>query len=85
VYCDKAKDFMKDFSIPYSEVKMDPDSDTYASERDDLVAKTKQNTFPFIFVGDAFVGGYTELVRSFETLKFHQLCKNIGIELEMDF
>lgn len=85
IYCTKAKAFLADKGIAYEEVFMDPDQDDYFAKRDLLVESTGQKTFPFIFVGDAFVGGYTELVRAFDTLKLHDLCKKVGIDVPMDF
>mmetsp|Transcript_8840 Transcript_8840/g.10580 ORF Transcript_8840/g.10580 Transcript_8840/m.10580 type:complete len:112 (+) Transcript_8840:105-440(+) len=84
-YCVKAKDFLKEQSIPYATEKMDPESDGYAKRRQELIDQTGQKTFPWVFVGDEFIGGYTELQRSFDTLRLHDLLKKIGIELEEDF
>lgn len=85
IYCKKAKEFLKNKDIPFEEHHMDPDDDDYFEKRDELVATTNHNTFPFIFVGDAFVGGYTELVRAYDTLQLHELCKAIGVQVAMDF
>ena len=84
-YCVKAKDFLKDKGISFQEIVYDPTSEEYETLKNALLERTNFKTFPQIFVGAEFVGGYTDLVDSYSTLKFHQLCKNVGIEVEGDF
>jgi glutaredoxin 3 len=84
-YCVKAKEFMTTNNIPYEEIYYDADSEDYQDKKDELLSRTNHKTFPQIFVGDTFIGGYTELISSYSTLKLHELCKEIGIELEYDF
>eukprot|EP00511_Aplanochytrium_stocchinoi_P001446 CAMPEP_0204839536 /NCGR_PEP_ID=MMETSP1346-20131115/34631_1 /ASSEMBLY_ACC=CAM_ASM_000771 /TAXON_ID=215587 /ORGANISM="Aplanochytrium stocchinoi, Strain GSBS06" /LENGTH=64 /DNA_ID=CAMNT_0051976351 /DNA_START=299 /DNA_END=493 /DNA_ORIENTATION=- len=64
---------------------MDPESDGYTNRRQELIDQTGQKTFPWIYVGEEFIGGYTELQRSFETFRLHDLLGKIGIELDTDF
>lgn len=84
-YCTKAKDYLVEKSIPYNEVKLDPSSESYASQRDELVTKTNHKTFPFVFVGDTFVGGCDDMIRAYETLALHEMCERIGMQLMYDF
>ena len=58
---------------------MDPDDDDYISQRDALLLKSggQHKTYPFIFAGEHFIGGYTDLVRSYNTNTLHSL---IGLE-----
>lgn len=86
-YCVKAKVFLKEHELPFTEVKLDCESEAYPAERDALITRSKVNhrTFPFIFVGDTFVGGYTELVKAYETLRLHELVKTVGLTLEAEF
>ena len=84
-YCVKAKTFLKSHEVAFEEIEMDPLSDDYEAQRDRLVADTNHRTFPFIFVGKTFLGGYQELLSSFQTLRFHELCKDVGIHVPMDF
>lgn len=81
IYCKKAKEFCAEKKIPYVEEMMDPDQDDYFQKRDVLVEKTNQKTFPFIFMGDHFIGGYTQLVEAYNDLTLH----NLGIASDTDF
>jgi len=82
-----AKDFLSQHCIPYTTVSMNQEEDPegYVTMRDELVSNTGQNTFPFIYIGDVFLGGYTELVNAYDTLKLHDLCTRAGFNLDMDF
>lgn len=60
-YCVKAKDLLKTTGIPYEEITYDPETEDYTSRRDVLIAKTNHRTFPQVFDGERFVGGFTEL------------------------
>jgi glutaredoxin len=80
-----AKDFFKENNIPFKEIYYDADSEEYEDKKNKLVSQTKHYTFPQIFIGDKFVGGYTELISMYSTLELHELCKNIGIILDYDF
>jgi glutaredoxin 3 len=84
-YCDKAKVFFAEYSIPYEEVFYDPTSEDYEVLKNELIDKTCHRTFPQIFIGDKFLGGYTELLNAHSTLKLHDMLKEIGIELDYDF
>lgn len=83
-FCTLAKEFFKNKNIPYEEVLLDPKTDEYHDVVDELLTKTNHKTFPFIFVGDQFVGGYTDLMAAFDTLRLHDLLKAIGITLDVD-
>lgn len=85
VYCTKAKAFLKEKNIPFEEVFMDPlEDDDYETKRDELLLRANgQKTFPFVFVGTEFLGGYTELVRAHDTMYLHDLLKRFGVTLEI--
>lgn len=60
VFCDKAKEFLKERNIGYKEI-------TYNKGRDtdlimELVEVTKQTSFPQIYIDGEFIGGYEQLV-----------------------
>ena len=86
-YCDKAMCLLEEINAPYKTVKLDPASPLYEQERDALISRTKTNhkTFPFIFVGDAFIGGYQELMKSIQSTNFHALAAKVGIKIEEEF
>jgi glutaredoxin 3 len=84
-YCDQAKDFLTSKQIPFNIILYDKTSIDYEELKNKLVHQTKQTTFPQIFVNDTFIGGFQDLIISYDTLKLHQLCEQIGITLDVDF
>ena len=84
-YCVKTVEFLATHDIPHEVIHYDPSSIVYETQKNDLVAKTNFMTFPQIFVGNDFLGGYTELMHAYETLKLHELLEKLGINLEIDF
>lgn len=85
VYCDKAKSFLEEKNIPYKEIKFDKSEDDYRTRVDVLISKTGQRTFPQIYFGEEFIGGYSDMMTAYDTLRLHDICKNMGIELEVEF
>ena len=84
-FCDKAKLFLESKNISYKEIHYDTSMENYEILKNELMTSTKQNTFPQIFVGDVFVGGYTQLIHSFDSCQFHEWCSQIGLLIEADF
>jgi glutaredoxin len=85
-YCDKAKILFDDNDLVYTTIHMDKYSEEdYNKKRHNLITTTGSKTFPWIFVGDEYVGGFKELEYEMNTMKFHDRLKNIGIDLEIDF
>jgi glutaredoxin 3 len=74
-YCTLAKELLKGNAIEYQEVKLDPESAEYAAQRDALIERTGQKTFPWVFVQDELIGGYTDLLNAFNSSALH---KKIG-------
>lgn len=85
-YCTSVKAFFKDKGIPVTEIVLDPErADDYARERDALIARTGHRTFPQVFVGDRFVGGYDDVMQAYNTLSLHDMCGHIGIHVPVEF
>lgn len=61
IFCEKAKVELSALSIPYQEIVYSPSSPSYQKDVSSLVQKTNHSTFPQIFSGTKFIGGYTEL------------------------
>jgi len=57
-YCTRAKNLLKGKSLPFVEVNLDnkPDADW-----EELQDRTGHRTLPQIFIGDEFIGGFSEL------------------------
>ena len=56
-YCIRAKDLLGKKGVPFEEINLDGRD----AELKELRAKTGMRTIPQIFVGDHFVGGFTDL------------------------
>ncbi len=57
-YCDSAKKLLKSKGLSFEEIKLAEDDDQAWI---DLEKRTKFKTVPQIFIGDAFIGGFSEL------------------------
>ncbi len=56
-YCDRAKRLLTDKGVAFEEINLEGKQDDMMA----LIQKTGMRTVPQIFIGDFFVGGYTEL------------------------
>ncbi|MDO8518881.1 MAG: glutaredoxin 3 [Deltaproteobacteria bacterium] len=56
-YCRRAKSFLKDKGIPFTEIDVEQDD----AKRNWLKKTTGQSTVPQIFIGEESIGGYEEL------------------------
>lgn len=57
-YCRAAKQLLDDKGVLYTHVDL---TQKPAAVREALIARTGHRTVPMVFVGEHFVGGYTEL------------------------
>ena len=85
-YCTYAKGFLTSHGLPYAEEKMVPGAPEYGARRTKLIKITGQATFPWVFVGTQFLGGYHELLHAYNTQRLSVLLKPIGLSVdELDF
>ena len=56
-YCDLAKELLENKGIPYEVIELTNKKDLLIK----LVSQTGQNTVPYIFINDKFIGGYQNL------------------------
>lgn len=56
-YCVRAKNLLNDKGVDFEEINLDGKDD----ELDALRARTGFKTIPQIFIGDEFIGGYSDL------------------------
>ena len=61
-YCVRAKNFFDKKEIPYEVILVDENP----AEMEKMMAKSKRQTVPQIFIDDTRVGGYPQLVTWFE-------------------
>ena len=59
VYCQRSEDFLNSKMIPYEVVKLIGNKDVAIK----LASQTGQNSVPYAFVNDAFIGGYQDLLK----------------------
>ena len=64
-----AKNFLKSKGLEWNEVRIDLDP----VEREKMVAKAKRTSVPQIFVGDAHVGGYDDMMAMHREGRFEPL------------
>lgn len=84
-YCTLSKDLFKRYKIPYHEVKLDPSDSMYKEHRNKLIGMSKgHSTFPWIFTGEKFLGGFSELRHSVSTGSICRHLEKIGIKCEID-
>lgn len=82
-YCTMSKKLFNEYNIPYKEVKLDPSDDKYQDVRKELInISNGHSTFPWIFTGDNFLGGFTDLDRSVTTGSIVSELKRIGIDYD---
>ncbi len=56
-YCQNAENFLNDKNIPFESIDLSKDPDLM----EQIMNQTKMRTVPQIFIGDHFVGGFSEL------------------------
>ncbi len=65
-YCTKAEKLLNDKNLPFTNVKIaSPEVKEELLERVDKVGGIPPRTVPQIFIDDALIGGYTDLVAWF--------------------
>ena len=57
-FCVRAKTLLEAKGVPFVEIRVDGDDQARVA----LAARTGQRTVPQIFVGEVYVGGFSELV-----------------------
>lgn len=68
-YCKRAKEILDDKNIPYSETIIDGDD----QRKRELYQKTGQNTVPYIFIDENFIGGCSHLEELNKSEKLNKL------------
>ena len=86
-FCVLAKEFFDRHKIGYTIVYLnrEENNEEYDQIVDALLSQSSQQSFPFIFIGESFLGGYTELENAYNTLRLHEMLASVGITLLMDF
>lgn len=72
IWCTRAKEFLKSKNIEFEEINLsDLTEDEYSLEKNKLVENTGQKTFPYIFIDDKFIGGFTDLQLKLDKMNKH--------------
>ena len=87
IFCERAKKLLQEINLDYEEIKLDPNGyEKYKKERNRLIEQTDHKTFPWIFIGEKFIGGFTDLKHAHNTLKLNDYVKEYtNIQLDIDF
>lgn len=67
-YCEDAKSFFTKRKMPFTEIVYDPKKKGYDTKKHALFKSTGQSTFPQIYIGKKFIGGYSDLLYAEKTL-----------------
>jgi glutaredoxin len=60
IFCERLKRLLKETALSYTEVELNPETEHYAADAASLVARTGHKTFPQVFSGEEFLGGFEE-------------------------
>lgn len=81
-YCVMMSKDLDYLEIPFEKI-MIPREDIAA--RDTLVSMTKLKTFPQLFIGNEFIGGYDALTKLIMTNQLQVKLASVGISMKEDF
>jgi glutaredoxin 3 len=85
-FCDKAINFLSFHKLPYQKISYDPSSVDYQQRKNSLINVTHHYSFPQIFIGKQFIGGYSDLIDKYNNLSLHDiLLEEENINLSVDF
>jgi glutaredoxin 3 len=73
-YCVAAKNFLKSRGVDYQEVRIDTDPE----QRERMLTLARRTSVPQIFVGDAHVGGYEDLVAAARSGRLDELLAQVA-------
>jgi glutaredoxin 3 len=73
-YCVAAKNFLKSRGLQWNEVRVDLDP----AERERMMARARRTSVPQIFIGDAHVGGYDDMMALHRAGKLDALLSGVG-------
>ena len=71
-YCVRAKRLLKDLNAEFEEIDITENDELRAK----LVSETNHRTVPLIFIGDRFIGGFTDMLALHEQGELETLLKS---------
>lgn len=80
-YCAMLVIDLKEMGIPYIEIKTDNNMDLGAA----LKSHTCHPTYPQLFIGGQFIGGYDQFQRICATNAVHDLLEKQGVHIDYTF
>lgn len=83
-YCENAKTLFKKLRLQYHEIELRTDDPSYEIKKHKLFSYFKHYSYPIILIGDKFIGGYSDLINEYNTLKLHKRCSDIGLYVPFD-
>lgn len=66
-YCILAKELLREHSVPFEVIELENNMDLHKK----IATQTGQNTVPYIYINDKFIGGYGDLEEFKKSGKFY--------------
>lgn len=90
IFCTKLKDLLKEIGVDMSNVlvlNIQDDPKAFADLADEVMDITSCSTFPQLFVGRKFVGGYKDMfdMHQFNFEGIQKMFRDVGVTIESDF
>jgi glutaredoxin len=85
-YCSLVYKELNEINVTLNSVNASDFSENiYKIVLDEVKSKTKQTTFPFVWVNDIFIGGYNEIHNLLFTGVLYEMLNNHQIEYDKNF
>lgn len=84
-YCKMLEMELNNMSIPFNKLTLDSQSDSYTDSIEYLKKKTDCKTFPMLYIGEQFVGGYSDFMQKRLSNEIEEMLNVINIKVESDF
>ena len=83
-FCYRSTELLDDLRIPYAKTMYIPGTPGYEARRDAVFGANGHASFPLIFVGTRFLGGFRELKAAYETGALPGILEAEGVDVSTD-
>lgn len=81
IYCDKLSNELQICNIPYEIITIEKENTESTTQ---LVERTSHKTFPQLFIGQEFIGGYDAFIKLIISRKLVDKLEPLGIHIDLD-
>jgi glutaredoxin 3 len=81
MYCSKAKELLNSLDLMYDEIVLNPYKENYELQKNELFNFYNHKSFPIIIINKRLLGGYSDLVNIYNTLKLHKFYNQRGFNI----